>query len=484
MLASPSGCGSSDTSTGATPSPDGGLDADDAGDASADVALDASPDGSSDADAVILCTKGNTQCSGDEVQTCAADGSYHTTLTCPKGSVCRRGHCDDLRCPDETAASGGEFSLPLNAWPRYRHDNRNSGWTSAIVADKPALKFKVFVGGTDYDKQKGLASGPVVNQDGTIFIGAGELDGKGGDYYAFDAKGAPLFDFAASRKTGLSTPAVRKDGTSFVASGGNLLFAITPKGDKAWSYTTSAGTDGDPIVTREGTIIYPSEDGSVYAFDPAGTLVWQSPAASGPGHADSGIAESCDGRVYVGGVNGFFALDVKSGATLWKLPVTGMYQAVSSSPVLTADGIMFGVDGGGVGYAVDPAGKVLWSRALGPAGATSPTHLGTMLLVVLDDGKLHALDAATGTELWARPVGYALTRSVGKIAGPVVDGNMRIYVSSTDGNVYAFDALGNQLWKLPTSGVATPQIFSGGIAIADDGTMLVPGNDGYLYALQ
>ena len=277
---------------------------------------------------------------------------------------------------------------------------------------------------------------------------------------------------------------MRGDGTSFVASGGDLLFAITPQGTQAWSYTTTMGTDGDPIITREGIIIYPSEDGSVYAFDPTGKLVWQSLASVGPGHADSGLAESCDGRVYVGGVNGFFALDVKAGGTLWSQPVTGMYQAVSSSPTLTAAGVMYGVDNGGMGWALDPQGKVLWSKQLGPAGSTSPTHIGTMLFVVLDDGNLHALDATTGGETWSRPVGYALTRSVGKIAGPVVDGNMRVYINSTDGNVYAFDLAGNQLWKIPAGGVSAAQLFSGGIAIANDGTMYVPGNDGNLYAFK
>jgi outer membrane protein assembly factor BamB len=398
--------------------------------------------------------------------------------------VCTSGRCDDKRCSDETDPTIGENALPIHAWPRYRHDNRNSGWTPAVVADHPHVVRKTFIGGTAYDNQTGLGSGPVVDQNGIVYIGGGELDMSNGAYYAYDASGNQLFKFLANRKTGLSTPAVRKDETSFVASGGDLLFAITPVGTQLWSYTTSMGTDGDPIVTREGTIIYPSEDGSVYAFDPTGKLVWQSPAASGPGHADSGIAQSCDGRVYIGGINGFFAHDVTSGATLWSVAVTGMYQAVSASPTVTGDGVMYGVDGGGMGWAIDPTGKVLWSKQLGPAGATSPTHVGNLLLVVLDDGNLHALDATTGAETWSKPIGYTLTRNAGKIAGPVLDGNLRVYINSTDGNLYAFDLAGNLLWKIATSGKAQAQIFSGGIAIANDGTMYVPGNDGYLYAVK
>jgi len=69
--------------------------------------------------------------------------------------------------------------------------------------------------------------------------------------------------------------------------------------------------------------------------------------------------------------------------------------------------------------------------------------------------------------------------------GPVVDGRMRLYFSSNDGSVYAFDATGNALYKLTASGIATPGGNSyGTMAIGKDGTLYVPGNDGYLYAFQ
>lgn len=434
---------------------------------------------------VCGCVPKSTTCKGSDVLVCGSDGEYVPGFSCPKGTVCLKGHCDDTRCPDEASGGVKQFSLPVNAWPRIRHDNRNSGWTQAIVADLPKLKWKVFVGGTDYDAQKGLASGPVVNQDNIVFVGAGELDGKNGQHYSFDAAGKKLWEYAANRKTGLSTPVVRGDGTSYVASGGMELLAIKPDGTLDWKYLTAAGTDGDPVVTREGTIVYPSEEGAVYAFEPTGKLIWKSDIATGPGHADAAMAQSCTGSLVVGGENGFVALDVKTGKPQWKLPVTGMYQAVSSTAVLSAEGTMYGVDGGGVGYAVDVAtGKVLWSRAMASGGASCFARIGGTLFVVLIDGKLHAVDAGTGAELWSQPVGYSLTRPVGRISGPVIDGNMRIYINSTDGFVYAFDTTGKQLFRIAASGAARAQLFSGTIAIGYDGTLYVPGNDGYLYAFQ
>ena len=433
---------------------------------------------------VCGCVPKSVMCEGTTVKKCdATTGEYAVDFACPKGTQCIKGHCDDLRCPDETEPVK-EFALASNSWPRYRHDNRNSGWTRALVADAPKLKWKVFVGGTDYDKQKGLGSGAVVNQDNRVFIGAGELDGKGGQFYAFDPLGKPVYSFAANRLTGLSTPAVRNDGTAYVASGDATFFAVTPTGTEAWKYKPGSASDGDPIVTREGTLIYPSDDKSLYALDPTGKLLWKSDAATGPGEADAALAQSCDGRILAGGSNGWASLDVKTGKAQWLVDATGLYKCVSSSPVVGADGMMYGVDSGGVGYAIDAAGKVKWSKALGPKGASTPAHVGDMLYVVMNDGKLHAVDDASGTEKWSQPVGYALTRDVGRISGPVVDGNMRLYVNSTDGNVYAFDLTGKQLWKLPASGASAAQLFSGTIAIGFDGTVYVPGNDGFLYAYQ
>ncbi len=43
---------------------------------------------------------------------------------------------------------------------------------------------------------------------------------------------------------------------------------------------------------------------------------------------------------------------------------------------------------------------------------------------------------------------------------------------------------GQQLWKVPTSGKSFKATWVGTMAIGNDGTLYVPGNDGYLYALQ
>ena len=212
-------------------------------------------------------------------------------------------------------------------------------------------------------------------------------------------------------------------------------------------------------------------------------ILWHSDPMSGPGEVDSGLAESCDGKIYAGGKNGWLQLDAMTGKTLWKVAATGGYGALVSSPLVDAAGNMYGVDSGGIGYAIDPTGKVLWQKTLGPAGAgSSPARIAATLFVVLNDGALHAVDAATGNPKWTRPVGNNAHTYLN--AGPIVDGKQHIYFNSSDGYVYAFDTAGNQLWRIAASGIPATMAWSGSMAIGRDGTLYVPGNDGNLSAFQ
>ena len=82
------------------------------------------------AGACVCSPVGGTRCQGQSIVTCGADGMLHTTQTCPSLTVCRNGLCDDMRCADEIMG-GDAVTLNTVGWPRYRHDNRSSGWTSA-----------------------------------------------------------------------------------------------------------------------------------------------------------------------------------------------------------------------------------------------------------------------------------------------------------------------------------------------------------------
>lgn len=443
------------------------------------------PIGTTCGDGACTCSPGSPDfCLGDTITTCGADGQPHAFITCPVGTVCRKGLCDDIRCPDEISIIGDK-GLPTQGWPRYRHDNRSSGWTTAVVPDNPTLKWKVHVGGTALlnSPYNGLAAGPVVNQNDVVFIGAGDGDGKGGHFYAFDgATGALIYDFAGPTGYGYTTPAVRGDGTAYYSTADGHAYAVRPDGAQLWAYAIGFQNDCSPIVTKDGYVIYGTDSDSLFALRPDGSLLWQSDAVNGPGEVDSALASSCDGTIYAGGAQGWTTLDATTGATLWRIPATGPVFALMSSPTVAADGTMAGIDSGGIASVIDKTGHVLWSRQVGPAGAaTDFARVGPQLFAVLNDGSLHAFDQATGVEQWSRPVGNL--PETYRHGGPVVDGHMHLFFASNDGYVYGFDTSGNQLFRIAASGVNTSGGNSfGSVAIGKDGTLYVPGNDGYLYA--
>ncbi len=81
---------------------------------------------------------------------------------------------------------------------------------------------------------------------------------------------------------------------------------------------------------------------------------------------------------------------------------------------------------------------ILWSRDVGaPIRDTAAVYNGRVYFGTYD-GRVHALDAATGNPIWSFLTGGGIT------AAPVVDNGV-VYIGSTDGIFYALDAASGQL---------------------------------------
>ena len=116
--------------------------------------------------------------------------------------------------------------------------------------------------------------------------------------------------------------------------------------------------------------------------------------------------------------------------------------------------------------------------------ASSPTIDNGVVYVGGADGRLHAVQAATGKLLWkSEPLG-------GKaIPSPAVSGN-RVFIASDSGKVYAFDRHGAPLWTFETDGVHNDSEKAGydrrainaSPAVAGD-TVVVGARDGIFYAI-
>jgi outer membrane protein assembly factor BamB len=161
-----------------------------------------------------------------------------------------------------------------------------------------------------------------------------------------------------------------------------------------------------------------------------------------------------NGIVYVGGSNGFYALDATTGAPLWitnTVPVAGL--PFDSSPTVVNGEVYVGSDSGF--YALSATtGQILWATLAfqGVAFDSSPTVRNGVVYVGADNGFLYGMDAITGQILLQTLTGGAIDSS------PAV-ANGILYVGSDDGRVYALSTL-----AAPVPEPATLALLGAGIA--------------------
>jgi len=184
--------------------------------------------------------------------------------------------------------------------------------------------------------------------------------------------------------------------------------------------------------------------------------------------------------VFVGAASGrLAAFDAATGAPRWTAQLGG---AIRTRPCVHGDALFVQADDGAL-YRLDAAtGRARWRVAIvnhvitrlpfdDPKSrfdrfGSDVTFAGGRLYVGTHDGKLLALDAATGKTVWEFVAGDAV------LAAPAVERG-RVYFGSYDHFVYALDARdGRLLWKRDTQGavVSTPAL---------DGDRLVIGNRAY-----
>jgi outer membrane protein assembly factor BamB len=218
-------------------------------------------------------------------------------------------------------------------------------------------------------------------------------------------------------------------------------------------FTSPAVVAGVVYLGTDGP--FPSTTSRLYAFDAKyGRLLWRH-VERGELISDVSVAY---GLVYVGtdGDASVYAYDAETGAQVWRFQGDGPM----STPTVS-DGVVYVGAALGRLHAIDAmTGEEIWHVEFG-INAT-PTVAGGRVYVALDGGSVHCLDARTGTELWSQDgIGLFMTSSPA-----VADGV--VYLGSDDGNVYAFDALNGALkWIYDTGAPVTssPTVWQGRVYI-------------------
>ena len=259
-------------------------------------------------------------------------------------------------------------------------------------------------------------------------------------------------------------------GGSVVIAGGNGPYALgAAHGNQLWSIKQE--DQSQMLVT--GGVAYVAfaaksdTTGGVTALDPAsGNILWT--YEFGPVSDIAGHPAVTNGVVYVTSTNGeLFALSAANGALRRK--VTG-FGAFGPGTIAAVNGVVYaGVDDKkGTVAAVDTAtGRTLWRRSLG--AATFPPSVTTASGIIfaglvnggaadVQSGKLCALNAKTGKQLWAHPV------SGGVNEGPAA-GDGVVYTGGGDlksGILQAWQpATGKQLWGYKADSMGNINVVPG-----------------------
>jgi len=103
-------------------------------------------------------------------------------------------------------------------------------------------------------------SSPAIGADGTIYVGS-----KDNNLYAINSDGSLKWSFTTGDMV-RSSPTIGADGTIYVGSDDNNLYAINPDGSLKWSFTTGDDVFSSPAIGADGTIYVGSFDGKLYAI--------------------------------------------------------------------------------------------------------------------------------------------------------------------------------------------------------------------------
>ena len=346
--------------------------------------------------------------------------------------------------------------LAASPWPMFRGDLLHTGRSAFAGSTVNTLKWK-------FKTNDKINSSPVIGADGTIYIGS-----EDNGLYAVSPDGIKIWKYKTGSKI-ISTPAIGSDGTIYVGADDDKLHAINPDGTLKWKAKAKNRVQSSPAIGPDGTIYVGSNDGYLYAFNPDGTKKWKYDAGGDGGDVFSSPALASDGTIYVGSSQGKLHAINPDGTKKWKFDTDGQ---INSSPALGADGTIYAGASDGYLYAVIPAdGTKLWRYDIGGSIFSSPA-IGSdgTIYVGCNNDKFLAVNP-DGTKKWSFGTNNGFDSS------PVIDVNGIIYVGCNDDKIYALNPDGTELWKYDTGG----NVFSSP-AIGSDGTIYV-GSTKNLYAI-
>ncbi len=370
-----------------------------------------------------------------------------------------------FKAAGETTTMSHFWSVPDTYEVRAQAKDTGNALSSWSVARTTRIRPKDTLRIWRYQMKAGAPasnySSPAIGPDGTIYVGSQD------DFlYAVNHDGTLKWRLQTGGVV-RSSPAIATDGTIYVGSYDNRLYAINPDGTVKWTYLTGGDIPSSPAIAADGTIIFGSRDDSIRALNPDSTLKW-SYQTSGEVYSSPAIA--ADGTVYCGSNDNYLYALNPNGTLKWR------YRAgndIESSPAIGPDGTIYVGSDNGILYAINPDSTLKWSVLTNRRIESSPAIAADGTIYVGSNDKLlYTLDP-NGTVTRQFATGDKVRSS------PAINATGTTYFGSDDNYLYALNPDGTLVWQYEVD-----NDIESSPTIGPDGTVYFVSNDGYLYALK
>ena len=247
------------------------------------------------------------------------------------------------------------------------------------------------------------------------------------------------------------------------------LDAIT--GKQLWRVNADEKLTGG-VGVGPNLVLVGSAKGYVIAYNQAGKLLWKSKVSS----EVLSVPRTADGLVVVRtGDSRIYGLDAMDGSRKWiyERATPALSLRSSAGVVIDSGAIYAGFAGGKLVALRQEDGKVIWEASVAqPKGTTEIERIaditslpfvdGALIYAVAYQGKVAAIDRATGHLAWDRDISSFTGLSA-------EDG--RVFLSHAGGAVYALDySSGKTFWRqgaLLNRRLSAPLPMGGAIAVGD-----------------
>ncbi len=315
------------------------------------------------------------------------------------------------------------------------------GVGGGIISEPKAQGELLFVGACDkkmygLEKETGKKVWEAIVNDVIYDVGLADklyLACQDGCLIALTTTGERVWTFSAGNKISC-IPAVDDKKVYVTCKDGNLYAVDKQTGELVWKFTDGTPSWGNPLV-RDGVVYVGFSGGKFYAINSTtGEKIWEFVAS---GALSSGTLE---GLLYVPSSDGNLYALRPDGTLVWKYTIGG--KLVTWKPLLVENGVVYVMGFDNNLYAIE-GGNLRWKTALDSPTLFPPRVVGNRLMCASMAGGLYALDKATGTVIFRKPLQARNTRLV--LAGG------KLLVACYDCKLLCVNGEGDLQWTFTTS---------------------------------